>query len=257
MTKSIHWPSNGSQWNIGAKLVAIERDARGHLNDMSPALTGEKGASILQLRYPILMKKFTDLSLEQYLNELASAEPVPGGGSVSAYTAALAVGLTQMVGKISLARKKKTGLTTEEEKKEARRRKTLEEIVYSLEKVRRDTFQIVNLDPQVYQEVMAAYGNPDKLEDALQNSFRLQADLAFLIIMAKECNANLAGLVSGSIKNDLLVSAGLLEGAFRGACHTAMINAHYMKNTEHKERAEKALEELKHRFEKGHDPSSD
>ncbi len=203
------------------------------------------------------MKKFTDLSLEQYLNELASAEPVPGGGSVSAYTAALAVGLTQMVGKISLARKKKAGLTPDEEKKETARRKTLEDIVYSLEKVRRDAFQIVNLDPQVYQEVMSSYNHSEKLEDALQNSFRLQADLAFLIVMGKEWNSTLAGLVSGSIKNDLLVSAALLEGAFRGACYTAMINAHYMKNTEHKERAEKALEELKHRFGKGHDHASD
>jgi formiminotetrahydrofolate cyclodeaminase len=197
------------------------------------------------------MKKFTDLSLENYLNELASAEPVPGGGSVSAYVAALAMGLTQMVARVTLSRKKKAGLTAEQEKKEAEDRKTAEKILQSLEKVKRDAFQIVNLDPQVYQEVMEASGNPEKTEDALQNSFRLQADLAFLIVMAKEWNVNLAGLVKGSIKNDLLVSAALLEGAFRGACHTAMINAHYMKNPDHKQRAEKALEELKTRFEKG------
>ncbi len=203
------------------------------------------------------MKKFTDLSLEHYLNELASAEPVPGGGSVSAYTAALAIGLTQMVGKVALARKQKIGLTPDQAKEAAQKRKTIEEIVYSLEKVRRDAFQIVNLDPQVYQEIMSSYNHSEKLEDALQNSFRLQADLAFLIVMGKEWNSTLAGLVSGSIKNDLLVSAALLEGAFRGACYTAMINAHYMKNPEHKERAEKALEELKTRFEKGHDHSGD
>jgi len=197
------------------------------------------------------MKKYTDLSLEHYLNELSSAEPIPGGGSVSAYVAALAMGLTQMVGRISIARKKKTGLSTEEERKEAENRKTIEKIVHSLEKVRRDAFQIVNLDPQVYQDVMAASGDPEKMEDALQNSFRLQADLAFLVVMAREWNASLAGLVKGSIKNDLLVSAALFEGAFRGAYHTAMINAHYMKNADQKQRAEKALEELKGRFEKG------
>lgn len=197
------------------------------------------------------MKKFTGLSLENYLHELASKNPVPGGGSVCAYVGALAMGLSQMAARIRLKRKKKAGLSPEEEKKEYQTRQTLQKIIESLEKTKRDAFQIVNLDPQVYEEVMAGYGDPAKLEDALQNSFRLQADLAFLIVMAREWNAALAGMVQGSIKNDLLVSAGLFEGAFRGASQTAMINVQSMKNPEHKKRAEQALEKLKTRFEKG------
>lgn len=197
------------------------------------------------------MKKFTNSSLEQYLADLSSAEPVPGGGSVSAYTASLAMGLCQMVARVRLSRKIKEGLSADEKKKEEEDRATLQKITDSLEKTKRDAFQVVNLDPEVYQEVMASYGKPDKLEDALQNSFRLQADLAFLVVMAREWNTSLAGLVKGSIKNDLIVSAALLEAAFRGAYHTALINVKYMKNPERKERAEKALEELKNRFEKG------
>ena len=196
------------------------------------------------------MKKFTDLTLESYLNELASDAPVPGGGSVSAYVGSMAMGLTQMVGRISLKRKKKN-LSSEEEKQDTARKATIEKIVTALEKTKRDAFQIVNLDPQVYQEVMDSYSDPAKLEDSLQDSFRLQADLTFLIVMAKEWNNAMADLVSGSIKNDLLVSAALLEAAFRGAYHTAMINVVYMKNAERKSQAEKALAELKHRFEKG------
>ncbi len=196
------------------------------------------------------MKKFTDLTLESYLNELSSEAPVPGGGSVSAYVGSMAMGLTQMVGRISLNRKKKSP-PPEEEKKDAERQDTIRKIVGSLEKIKRDTFQIVNLDPEVYQEVMSSYSDPVKLEDALQNSFRLQADLAFLIVMAREWNNALTDLVSGSIKNDLLVSAALLEAAFRGSYHTAMINVVYMKNAERKAHAEKALAELKHRYEKG------
>lgn len=195
------------------------------------------------------MKKYTSFSLENYLQELSNSEPVPGGGSVSAYTAALAMGLMQMVGRIALKRKKKTAGNAHEEKKEAERRQTIEKIVDSIEKTKRDAFQIVNLDPSVYQEVIQASGNPQKMEDALENSFRLQADLAFLVVMAREWNASLAELVSGSIKNDLIVSAALLEAAFRGAYHTANINVYYMKDPARKERAQKALEELKSRFE--------
>lgn len=197
------------------------------------------------------MEKFTGLTLESYLHELASDKPIPGGGSVSAYVAALAMGLSQMVGRIALKRKPKQGLGPDQIRKDQERRETLKDIIESLEKTKRDAFQIVNLDPEIYQNVMQCWGDEKKLEDALKNSFRLQADLAFLVVMAREWNTALAGLVDGSIKNDLVVSAGLMEAAFRGAYHTAMINAHSMKETAQKERSEKALEELRLRFEKG------
>ncbi|MDP3921303.1 MAG: cyclodeaminase/cyclohydrolase family protein [Candidatus Omnitrophota bacterium] len=197
------------------------------------------------------MKKFTDMTLEDYLKELSGDAPVPGGGSASAYVGSLAMGLTQMVASISLKRKKKAGLSPEEEKKDDEQRATIKKIRASLEKAKRDAFQIVNLDPQVYEEVMAVWGDAEKMEDALQNSFRLQADLAFILVMAREWNNALASLVTGSIKNDLLVSAAMGEAAYKGAYHTAMINAHYMKDEGRKAHAEKALQELKVRFEKG------
>ena len=187
------------------------------------------------------MRKFTDLSLENYLYELSSVEPVPGGGSVSAYVAALAMGLTQMVGRISLKRKPKEG--------EEDRREKIQKIVDSVEKTKRDAFAIVNLDPVAYHEVMAAYGTP-QLEEALWKSYQMQADLVALIILAYEWNAQLKNLVSGSIKNDLLVSESLSKSAFEGAYHTAMINVVYMKDAAKKARAEKSMQELKSRFEK-------
>lgn len=197
------------------------------------------------------MEKFTQFSLEKYLHALSSDESIPGGGSVSAYVASLAMGLSQMVIRISLKRKQKKDWTAEQIEEDNKRRETLQQILDSLEKAKRDAFQIVNLDPEVYQEVMDSYKDPEKLEDALQNSFRLQADLAFLIVMAKEWNENIARLVSGSIKNDLLVSAGMLEGAFKGAYSTANVNVVYMKNEERRKHAEDALSELKTRFKEG------
>lgn len=196
------------------------------------------------------MKKFADQTLTQYLEELSSEKPVPGGGSVSAYVASLAMGLTQMVARIALKRKLKDGLSPEELNSEKEKRKTLEQVLESLEKTKQDSLQIVDLDPEVYHKVMAEWADEKKREDNLENSFRLQADLACLIVMTYEWNAHLAHLVKGSIRNDLLVSAGLLEGSFRGAYHTAMINAHYMEQADRKQRAESALGELKNRFER-------
>ena len=197
------------------------------------------------------MKKFSELSLKNYLDELSSEAPVPGGGSVAAYVISLAMGLTQMVGRVSLKRKMKAGLSPEDEKKELERRETIQNIIDAVEKTKKDAFQIVDLDPEVYEQVLQTSGDAQKMEDVLENAFRLQADLAFLGVMAREFNANMAGLVSGSIKNDLLVSAELLKAGFMGAYDTAMINVKYMKQEDRKKRAEQALGELKSRFEKG------
>jgi len=198
------------------------------------------------------MTSFANLSLQSYLDKLSSDAPIPGGGSVSAYVASLAMGLSQMVARITLGRKKKTGLSTPDEIKDAEeRRETIQKVLDSLEKTKTDAFQIVDLDPKIYQEVMSASGDETRMEDALNNSFRLQADLALLIVMAREWNAVLASLVKGSIANDLLVAASLYEAAFHGSYHTAMINVKYMKNQGRKQQAEKALSDLKARYEEG------
>jgi formiminotetrahydrofolate cyclodeaminase len=200
------------------------------------------------------MEKYTDLSLETYLEKLASDAPVPGGGSVSAYTGALGMALTQMVARIALRRKPKADLAPEQKFQDEANRQRMREIVNSLEKTRKDALQVVSLDPKVYDEVMACYregAGPEKLEDALQNAFRLQADLALILVMAKEWNEHMKTLVKGAVANDLIVSNGLLTAAFEGAFHTAQINVVYMKNKERKERAEKALAELRGRFTKG------
>lgn len=195
------------------------------------------------------MKKFTSLSLSRYLAELSSKRPVPGGGSASAYVASLGMGLAEMVAQIGM---KKASEET---------RPVLQQTVQTLRKLRKNALQVVDLDPKVYQEVIKTYGRARKLSDpekkkqmideALNNSFRLQADLALLVAMAKESVHSLEGLVQGSITNDLRVSRSLLGAAFRGSYETAKINMVYLKDPEKKARAEQALEELRKRFGNG------
>ncbi len=195
------------------------------------------------------MKKYTSLSLSRYLTELSGKNPVPGGGSASAYVAALGTGLAEMVARIGM-------------KKAAAEAKTsLRNTIRLFQKLRKNALTVVDLDPKVYLEVLKAYARARKLtgpeaktrltDEALENSFRLQADLALLVVMAKEGLEPLDGMIQGSIKNDLKVSRALLEAAFQGAYDTAKVNVVYLKNPEKKERAERALGELERRFSKG------
>jgi len=192
------------------------------------------------------VKKYTSLSLSRYLAELSAKKPIPGGGSASAYVACLGMGLAEMVAGIGLNK------ATPESKT------ILEKTIQLLRKARKDALQVVDLDPQVYSTVIKSYQQAKKIsdpvkkaqvvEEALENSFRLQADLAFLISMAKKTAESLEGLVKGSIQNDLRLSLRFLSAAFFGAYETARINVVYLRNPEKKNQAEQALAELKKQF---------
>lgn len=193
------------------------------------------------------MKRFTSLSLSRYVTELSSKRPVPGGGSASAYVAALGIALAEMVAGIGIA------------KLDSVSQASLRKAMRVLAKARKDALQVVDLDPRIYQAVLKSYKKAKRIQneekknrltdEALENSFRLQADLALLIIMAKENIRPFEGIIRGSITNDLKVSNALLNAAFQGAYDTARVNVVYLKDPQKKTRAEQALGELKRRFE--------
>ena len=187
-------------------------------------------------------------SIKDYLNKLSGPEPVPGGGGTSALVAALGMGLMLMVARISFKRL------------DPKKQKSLNKTIKLLEHLRRNAEQIIDLDPKTYKEVMTSYGRLRKLgktlkaqadvETALTNSFRLQADLALLVVMAKGLLRTIDSFSKGSIRNDLLVASSFLDGAFRGAWATARINVVYMREGKQKRHFEQALERLEQRFRK-------
>ena len=189
---------------------------------------------------------FVTSSIKDYLNKLSSEEPVPGGGGTSALVAALGISLAIMVAKISLKRL------------DQKRQKSLKKGIKLLEHLRRDAEQIIDLDPKVYKEVMVSYaqlkksGKTEKaqagVENALRNSFRLQADLALLIAMVKQLLSTVGSFAKGSIRNDLIVSSGLLDGAFKGAVATARINVVYMKQGKQRLHCERALAKVEQKY---------
>ncbi len=189
---------------------------------------------------------YSNLPIKKYISELSSEQPTPGGGSTSALVASLGIALEMMVARISL------------KKQEGERKKTLEDAIKQLKKLLDDAEQVIDLDPKIYQEVINSYGAAKNASDktqaeagverALSNSFKLQADLAFLVMMAKQLLNTIGSIAKRSIRNDLIVSCGILDGAFKGAVATARINVVYMKNSKQKEHSEDALKKLEQQY---------
>lgn len=197
------------------------------------------------------MKDYSALTLKQYSDELSSDSPVPGGGSAASYVAVLALDLMQMVARITLKRKIKPGLSADEKASEEKRYAALQSIVEHADGLKQQAMHMVSADPCAYDSVMGCYARkaPEKeIDEALSQAFRMQADLAKQIAHALDLNGKLAGLVTGAIKNDLVVSQHLLKAAFQGAYHTAHINIVYIKDTDKKNAAEEELAALRLNF---------
>jgi len=88
-----------------------------------------------------------------FLDELASGEPTPGGGSAAAFTAAQAAALTEMVARITLGSKKYADIHPD-----------MEDIVVKAENLRQDLTGAVERDAEAFESLMDAYRLPKSSE---------------------------------------------------------------------------------------------
>ena len=112
-----------------------------------------------------------DLTITEFLEKTASAEPLPGGGCAAALNAALAASLTEMVANLTIGRKEFQAV--EDEMKE------IAQTAAGLSKKLQDD---IDDDARAYQEVLAAFKLPKNTDDekkqrtgAIQKAFKTAA----------------------------------------------------------------------------------
>ncbi|MEC4271767.1 cyclodeaminase/cyclohydrolase family protein [Adlercreutzia sp. R25] len=103
----------------------------------------------------------------QFIEELASKAPTPGGGGASAYAGALASALASMVGNLTVGKKKYAEV---EERVQAE--------LIELESTRHHLLELIDEDARAFEPLAAAYGMPKgtEAEKSAQNE-ALQAAL--------------------------------------------------------------------------------
>lgn len=166
----------------------------------------------------------TERTVSQFLDELASNSPAPGGGSVAALSGALGAALTSMVCNLTIGKKKYAGVQEE-----------ISAILDQSERLRRELRELIDKDTDAFNMVMAAFGLPRASEQeqadrnaAIQEATK-QATLVPLSVMSLcEQSLHLAASVAAkgnkNSASDAGVSALMLQASSAGAALNVRIN---------------------------------
>ncbi len=176
---------------------------------------------------------FTKGSCEQFVQVLASKAPVPGGGGASALVGAIGTALGNMVGSLTVGKKKYADV---EEEMQALRAKS--------DALQSELLALVEKDAEVFEPLSKAYGMPRETEEQKAEKARVMAVVLKdacavpVEIMRKCCEAidiaeQFAAKGSTLAISDAGCAAACLKAALLGASLNVFINTKSMEDREY------------------------
>lgn len=165
-------------------------------------------------------------NIDKFLAELASSAPTPGGGGAAALCGALGIALGNMVGNLTLGKKKYADVQED-----------IAELNAKAESLRAEFVALVNADAEAFAPLSRAYSIPkdDPARDEIMEPALLRAAEAPLEIMHKcaealELISGYAAKGSALAVSDAGCAAALCGAAMEAAALNVKINTKSMKN---------------------------
>lgn len=176
--------------------------------------------------------KYIDKTCNEFTEVLAGSSPVPGGGSVSALTGALGAALGNMVGSLTVGKKKYADVEDE-----------IKSLMAEAEAVRSELLDLVQKDIDIFEPLSGLYGmkadtaeekaEKDKLmEKALNDACMVPINIMESCGRAIELAAEFAEKGSRLAVSDAGASAILCKSALQAASLNVYINTNSMKDRE-------------------------
>ena len=158
---------------------------------------------------------FKQVTLASYLEQLSRREPVPGGGSAAALTAALGAALISMAANYSIGRKANTKAV------ETR----LAGIVRASETIRKRLLDLTSLDSQAYLKVVQARKqNALAQKKAARQAAAVGREVCRLCYKAIDLASFLAAQGNPYLISDIEVAVELLNASYRSSMGMIRIN---------------------------------
>ncbi len=234
---------------VPKKAIEMAADFFLQLEAFSPAQVFENKLEAVLSGAPVETKEGKLANLARpFLDAVAEPSATPGGGSVSAYAAALAASLGQMVA--GLSRKKKSQAMH------------VERLSEELDNLRRTTDELANAidrDAASYDAVMVAFklphGNADEIavrETAIQTATKGAAEVPLQVAeKAAQLHQQLQQLeriAAASMKSDLQVARLMAVAGAQGALANVEINLDGLKDAAYMEKMKEKVAELRKRL---------
>lgn len=187
---------------------------------------------------------FSTVPCNEFVEVLGSKAPVPGGGGASALVGAVGTALGNMVGALTVGKKKYADV--EEEMKELMAKATT---------LQDELLHLIERDAEVFEPLSKAYGMPRETEEEKAEKARVMeivlkdACSVPMEIMEKCCEAidlivEFAAKGSALAISDAGVGAAFCKAALEGASLNVYINTESMKNREYAEELNRKCDEM-------------
>lgn len=171
-----------------------------------------------------------NLTINDFLTELSSKAPVPGGGGASALVGAAGCSLGTMVGNLTLGKKKYADVQED-----------IHELIIKSEKLKEELLELINEDAKAFEPLSKAYGLPKETpneiayKDEVMEKALYEASVVPLNIMKKIYEMILlhdeyAAKGTKIAISDVAVGVVFCKSALLGASMNVFINTKSMKN---------------------------
>ena len=168
-------------------------------------------------------------SCERFTELLASSSAVPGGGGASALVGAIAIALGDMVGELTVGKKKYAGVEEE-----------IIELLKKAQDLRVEFLNCINDDARAFEPLSKAYGLPkdepgrdEILEKCLKDAAAAPLKVFDLCCVSVELLKEFGEKGSRLMISDAATGIAFARGALYGAAVNVRVNTRLMKDREY------------------------
>ena len=173
-----------------------------------------------------MAETFAEVALSEFLEELSSKNPTPGGGAVCAYVASLGAALNEMVSEYTIGKKKYSGVEAE-----------VVELLEVSKNIRTELFRLADADAEAYGSLSAAYGMPkdsleraDSIESELKNAAEVPISVMRLCEEVMKISERLCEIGNKNLLSDAGCAAEMCLAAVKASFLNVLVNTKGMRD---------------------------